>query len=156
MQKTTFAVAMVTVVKATHIVYRDDLDISEYRPARTEFDFAFNWPEGNPGCGATMVSPWHFVTAAHCLTDTFEAFDIVLKGETYGVVEQRPNDCYDVRTGLPNPADVAIMVLDRPIPNAVEGDDYLKVYDGSDKTMEGEVFTLVGWGNSGPVGTSGD
>ena len=61
-----------------------------------------------------------------------------------------------MRTGLPNPADVAIMVLDRPIPNAVEGDDYLKVYDGSDKTMEGEVFTLVGWGNSGPVGTIGD
>lgn len=103
-----------------------------------------------------MVSPWHFVTAAHCLTENFEEFNIVLRGQTYKVVEERPSNCYDVKTGLPNPADVAIMVLESPIPDAVEGEDFLKIWDGSTNTMKDQVFTLVGWGNSGGVGTSGD
>ena len=63
-----------------------------------------------------------------------------------------------MKTGLPNPADVAVMVLESPIEDAVEGDDWLQVYnpDAMGKTMEGEIFTLVGWGSSGPIGSSGD
>ena len=137
MHTTYFAAALIAAVKATHIVYRSDIDIAEYRPKRTDYPFAFNWPDGNPGCGATMVSPWHFITAAHCLTENFEAFNITLKGQTYRVIEERPNTCYDVETGLPNPADVAIMVLESPIPNAKEGDDYLKVFEATDaKSMD--------------------
>ena len=81
MHTTTFAVALVAAVKATRIVYRGEVPISTYRPPRENYPFAFNWPDGNPGCGATMVSPWHFITAAHCLTENFEAFNITLKGK---------------------------------------------------------------------------
>ena len=146
---TFFAVALVAAVNATRIVYRDDIPIEEYRPPREDFPFSFNWPMEDPGCGATMVSPWHFVTAAHCLTDDeWKPLNIKLKDKVYKVIEQRPNSCYDVKTGLPNPADVAIMVLEEPIVDAVVGDDYLEVWsaDMMNDTMEGKVFTLIGWG----------
>lgn len=65
------------------------------------------------------------------------------------------NNCYHLKTGLPNAADVAIMVLDKPIPNAVEGTDYVTVWDTNDRgSIEGKDFTLVGWGGAGPVGTN--
>ena len=45
-------------------------------------------------------------------------------------------------------------MLEEPIPNAVAGDDFVNLWDveTQGKTMEGEIFTLVGWGLSGPVG----
>ena len=131
MRKTTFAVALVTVAKAlkTGIVYRDDINVEEYRPDRDEFAFAFNWPADNPICGASMITPQHMITAGHCLEDgDFRPFQIRLKERTYNVTEARPNPCYDLRTGLPYPADMAILVLEEPIPDAVAGDDYVEVW----------------------------
>lgn len=57
-------------------------------------------------------------------------------------------------TGLPNPADMAILVLRDPIPNAVEGTDYVKVWNADvSGDMTDKNFTLVGWGGSGPIGS---
>ena len=70
-----FAVAMIHAVSA--IVYRppNEIDSSEYKINRSEFPMAFPYPMGNPGCGATMISKQHAITAAHCLEDgDFEPF----------------------------------------------------------------------------------
>ena len=52
------------------------------------------------------------------------------------------------------PADIAILVLEKPIPNAKAGDDYIDLWDVKEQktTMEGKQFTLIGWGTSGTVG----
>ena len=112
-----FAVVMLHAVRA--IVYRpaNEVPTSEYKINRTNFPMAFPYPMGSPGCGATMISKQHAITAAHCLeAGEFEPFKLELSnGDVHTVVERRPNDCYDLKTGLPNPADVAILVLDEPI-----------------------------------------
>ena len=57
--------------------------------------------------------------------------------------------------GVPVPADMAILVLDEPIPNARKGRDYVDVYNaGATGDVIGKEFTLLGWGDSGPVGNN--
>ena len=62
-------------------------------------------------------------------------------------------------------ADVAIMILDRDITpfsygTPVEGKHYLKPWEttmvGGVNSLQGEIFTLAGWGQSGEVGTEYD
>ena len=63
-----FAVALVsTAAEATKIVYRPDVPVSQYRVDRDLYPMAFYWPRDEPACGATMISPQHAITAAHCL-----------------------------------------------------------------------------------------
>ena len=48
-------------------------------------------------------------------------------------------------------------MLDTAVPNAVAGEDYLELWDvAAHGDMEGKTFTLIGWGLSGPVGSSYD
>jgi len=50
---------------------------------------------------------------------------------------------------------MAILVLKDPIPNARRGRDYVDVWNADVRgDTINEEFTLVGWGDSGPVGTS--
>ena len=50
---------------------------------------------------------------------------------------------------------MAVLVLSEPIPNAVEGDDYVRVWNADvSGDTSGMNFTLAGWGESGPVGSS--
>ena len=80
-----------------------------------------------------------------------------MSGKRYTVEAEgiRPNDCYNLRTGLPVPADVAIFVLKEPIEDAVLGRDYVEVWNADvSGDMTDKNFTLVGWGGSGPVGSS--
>ena len=49
------------------------------------------------------------------------------------------------------------MVLDRPVPNAVEGRHYVKMWDASEMgSVQGREFILAGWGASGPIRENGD
>ena len=65
---TCFTVALVsTVVKANELIYRDDVDVSQYRVDPALYPMSFAWPADEPSCGATMISPQHAITAAHCL-----------------------------------------------------------------------------------------
>ena len=71
-----------------------------------------------------MVSPQMALTAAHCVTANWDASDpnLTVKlsdGEVYGIKEFRTNECWNFSAGGgPYSADIAIMILDRPIPNA--------------------------------------
>ena len=115
---TYFAVALISMAKATKIIYRDDVSRSQYRVDRNLYPMAFPFPADDPVCGATMISPQHAITAAHCLQDsigTTSVFEIELSGKRYEVEEVRPNDCWMIEKGLPTPADMAILVLKEPI-----------------------------------------
>merc|ERR1712013_539644 len=113
--------------------YRPDVDASLYRVDPALYPMSFKWPEDDPSCGATMISPQHAITAAHCLGRNGypSGFEIKLSGRRYRVEAEgiRVNDCYNTRTGLPVPADMAILVLKDPIQDAVEGTDYVKVWN---------------------------
>ena len=77
-------------------------------------------------------------------------------GNTYGIKEFRGNECW-WNEGQPYSADIAIMVLDEPVPNAVEGTHYVKLWDAEEMgSVEGREFILAGWGASGPVRENGD
>ena len=65
---THFAVALISYgVEASKIIYRPDVDVSLYRVDPALYPMSFKWPEDDPSCGATMISPQHAITAAHCL-----------------------------------------------------------------------------------------
>ena len=74
----------------------------------------------------------------------------LVSGETYGISEFRANKCWDFERngdGGPYSADIAIMVLDRPIPDAQPGRDYVDLWNA--ETMESVAnrdFILAGWG----------
>jgi len=88
-----------------------------------KYPMVFKWPENGFRCGATMVSPQMALTAAHCVRANWDTSDPNLyvklsDGEFYGIKEFRTNECWDFSFGGPYSADIAIMILDRPIPNA--------------------------------------
>ena len=99
MKAISFATALVTITKATNIIYREDIPAAEYKPKREEFPFSFPWPaDSDPVCGGTMVTAQHMITAAHCIEEGFDngfsPFKIELKGKPYKVTDYRPLSCY--------------------------------------------------------------
>ena len=78
-------------------------------------------------------------------------------GKTYKVDRAgiRVNDCYNLNAGLPVTADIAIFVLKEPIQDAVLGTDYVEVWNADvSGDMTNTNFTLVGFGGSGPAGST--
>ena len=128
MKNTFFAATMAATISALKkfnykIVYPGD-QVDLIRIDREEFKMVFEWPREGFRCGATMVSPQMALTAAHCVTANWDASDPNLtvelwNGEVYGIQEFRSNECWSFSSQQPYSADIAIMVLDRPIPNAV-------------------------------------
>ena len=161
MPRTFFATAMLTMAQANKIVYRPDVDVDQYRVDPSMYPMSFKWPEGDFRCGATMISPTMALTAAHCIGDEEINGDpnlnvVLSDGQTYGIKEFRPNDCWNFSTWGPLSADIAIMVLDRPIENAVAGTHYADIWDASTMgDVVGKEFTLVGWGGSGELREDG-
>lgn len=78
-------------------------------------------------------------------------------GQSYGISEFRVNDCWDFSGwGGPYSSDIAIMVLDRPVENAVAGTHYVDIWDASERgDVEGKTFLLAGWGASGEIREDG-
>ena len=126
MSKAFLGAALAASVSAWKIVYPGD-QVDLIRIDRQEYPMVFKWPEEGFRCGATMVSDRMALTAAHCVTALWDRTDPNLTvrladGEVYGIQEFRTNECWNFAAGGgPFSADIAIMVLDRPIANAVEG-----------------------------------
>lgn len=98
------------------------------------YQMTFRWPEEGYRCGATMITPQMALTAAHCISREEDGLDpgLTVKmydGGEYTIKEFRTNECWVHEWGSPYSADIAIMVLDRPIPNAVEGVHYVPYWD---------------------------
>ena len=137
---TSFATALIAAVNATKIIYLppDLADTKLYKPPREKYPFVFPWPKNDPICGATMVSPQHIATAAHCISKDMQIpFDIELRGKTYSVNEVRPMSCWNSGPNAESinekfPSDVAVMVLEKPIPNPKVGVDYINIWNPED------------------------
>ena len=121
----------------------------------------FKWPEGDFRCGATMISPQVALTAAHCIeaheNGTNGELTVKLNsGNVHTIREFRANECWDFTDAADYSADIALMILDTPIENAVAGQDYIEVWDPTaNGDMAGRQFTLAGWGSSGEVQAEG-
>ena len=148
-----FAVAMLAISKASKIDFRDDIDASNYRASWADYRYEFPYPMGDePDCVATMVTDQIAVTSAHCFTKDLKPFDVQMwDGEVYTVSDIRPNDCWDLENTVPNTADIALFVLDRPIPNAQPNVDFVQVWSENELGTEvRKTFTVMGWGEFGP------
>ena len=108
-----------------------------------------------------MISPTMALTAAHCVFESENRGDPNLtvrlnNGQRYGIKEFRTNDCWDFGSSGPFSADIAIMVLDRPIQGAVAGRDYVETWNAETMgDVEGKTFILAGWGASGEIREDG-
>ena len=122
-----------------------------------DYQMAFKWPYGRSRCGATMITDQMALTAAHCISERENGPNTqhrvqMHNGEIFGIKEFRTNECWDFNTGSPYSADIAIMILDRPIPNAIKGVHYVDPWNAEDMgDVIGREFILAGWGQSGEV-----
>ena len=122
----------------------------------------FKWPHnGEFRCGATMISDQVALTAAHCLKKGEDGvngnFTVKLNsGNVHTIREFRTNECWNFDTSGPYSADIALMILETPIENAVAGTDYIDVWDPEAfGDLTGKEFTLAGWGSSGAAQEEG-
>ena len=142
MSRTLYSVAAVVAgasafyqIDGGKIVYPDWVDVNDVRVDPEEYPMIFRWPEEGPRCGATMITDQIALTAAHCVEEEWNRTDPRLTvrladGQVYGIQEIRANECWDFSPrNNEYSADIAIIIFDRPIANAVEGIHYLKMYD---------------------------
>ena len=158
MSRTIFATALVAIAKASEIVYLPG-QLDEYRIDPDEFPMVFSWPDnGNWLCGATMIHPQVALTAAHCIEENMDGENgmgytaVLNSGVEYTIREFRTNECWDFDTTDTWAADIALMIFDEPIEDAVEGVDYINVWDAEEMgDVANRQFILAGWGASGEV-----
>ena len=136
MNRNFFAAALVAYANAEEKIVYPGENVDLIRVDRQDYPMVFKWPEEGFRCGATMVSPQMALTAAHCVTAAWDSGNpnLTVKladGETYGIKEFRTNECWDFNFGGPYSADIAIMILDRPIANAEEGKHFIKTWDAA-------------------------
>ena len=162
MNRNFFAAALVAYATAEDKIVYPGEHVDLIRVDRQDYPMVFKWPEEGFRCGATMVGPQMALTAAHCVTEAWDSGNPNLtvklaNGETYGIKEFRTNECWDFNAGSPYSADIAIMVLDRPIEDAEEGKHYVKTWDAASMgDVAGKEFILAGWGASGEIMENGD
>ena len=162
MSRNFFAVALLAYANAEEKIVYPGENVDLIRVDRADYPMVFKWPEEGFRCGATMVSDQMALTAAHCIESGWDqnAPNYTVKladGETYGIKEFRTNECWDFGSGADYSADIAIMILDRPIQNAQQGKHYLKLWDAETMgDVAGKEFILAGWGASGAIMDNGD
>lgn len=103
--------------------------------------------DGAGGCGGTIVSKRHIVTAAHCVPQTDPSVYYVLlgglkwsEGDKYNVVKRIPIKNYDDAT---TDYDVAVMVLDKDIKF---GPNVKAANLATTAPAAGTMATVSGWG----------
>ena len=73
-------------------------------------------------------------------------------GVEHTIREFRTHECWNVETADTWSADIALMIFEEPIEDAVEGKDYIHVWDTKEMgNFANRQFILAGWGASGEV-----
>ena len=155
------ALAALSNAKNIKIQYGPDIDIDQIRVDPMQYQMAFKWPYGDSRCGATMITDQIALTAAHCVQKSEDGLNPGLQvqmssGEIFGIKEFRTNECWDFTENGDYNADMAIMILDRPIPGAKKGVHYVDTWNAKTTgDVVGRTMTLAGWGSSGVVRDDG-
>ena len=121
-------------IRTPKIQYSPDYDLADVRVDPMEYQMAFKWPQGDARCGATMITDQIALTAAHCVQKSEEGRNPGLKvqmtnGDVYGIKEFRSHDCWDFTENGDHNADIAMMILDKPIPGAKKGVHYVDTWN---------------------------
>ena len=73
-------------------------------------------------------------------------------GVEHTIREFRTHECWNIETADTWSADIALMIFEEPIEDAVEGKDYIHVWDTKEiGNVANEQFILADWGASGEV-----
>ena len=108
-----------------------------------------------------MITDQIALTAAHCVQKSEEGMNPGLSvtmsnGATYGIKEFRSHDCWDFTENGDHNADIAMMILDKPIPGAKKGVHYVDTWNTAKMgNVVGKTMTLAGWGSSGAIREDG-
>ena len=144
----------------------------DFKVSTDDWKMQFRWPKipGNNKsyrCTATMVTDQVAITAAHCVR-SWEAgvktgadrLRVRVAKQNRRVKEIRVPECWDFASQGPLNVDVAMLILNKPLNNVVEGVDYAKIWDPVEQGEEIEAddeFVLAGYGtwNDWNVNTDG-
>ena len=170
MTKTFIVAALSAACSATNIIYKTGRgrQAHDYRVYPQDWKMTFAWPfdsryyNGGHGCSAVMISDQVAVTAAHCVKKSDVSKKRRRKTVDYGVVigkyalrtivEIRVDDCWNFKREGPFSNDLAMLFLNRPVTDAVRGEDYVELWNPADHEYEdltGAEFILAGYGEHG-------
>ena len=162
MSKAYISATLATLSHTFKVLYPSDVDIEQIRVDPMDYQMTFKWPEEYHRCSATMVTDQIALTAAHCIPEWENGLNpgLTVKladGSVYGIKEFRVNECWEFNQEPPYEFsdfsdDIAIMILDRPIPDAIQGVHYVKTWNAETMgDVVGREFILAGWGISGAI-----
>ena len=132
---------------STGIVIRADRSDADYLidesayPAVFPIDPSGRLKKGE--CAATLITAQYALTAAHCVLEGVP-FPVEIAGAAYSIVEAHANPCFSARADGPNGHDIAVIRLDREVPDRVVPHG---IYLAGDEV--GKATTMLGWGDTG-------
>ena len=149
MSRAILAGILVAACNASQIIYnKGSLTNKDFRPKKSEWPMSIFWPRdfenksdySKTRCTATMITDQVAITSAHCLDGEWETGPIA-ENDQWGVqifgkgggqrkiVEVRVADCWNFELQGPWSSDIALLYLDKPVRNAVEGLHYVNLWD---------------------------
>lgn len=136
------SVFFITII-AEDIVMRHDVDEAEYIALAEKYGGSVI--RLNAGCG-TFIKPNWIITAAHVAVIPQIGKDVTVDGVKYTIKQKVIHPEY--RDGVSITHDIALLELEKPVPNV----ELAKLYTKNDELGKKIVFAGTGWAGTGDKG----